>query len=68
MGKKADDLRATAEDLIADADRLKRIEERKLELEATDPEVDRLSQAGEQVAEEMRAKARLQRQMASDQD
>jgi hypothetical protein len=66
MSNKRDDLRATAEDLIVDAERLKHVEERKLELDADDPQVERLADEGEQIAEEMLPKARLQRQIAEE--
>jgi hypothetical protein len=66
MSNKRDDLRATAEDLIVDAERLKHVEERKLELDADDPQVERLADEGEQIVEEMLPKARLQRQIVDE--
>jgi hypothetical protein len=66
MSDKQDDLRATAEDLIVDAERLKHVEERKLELDADDPKVERLADEGEQIVEEMLPKAGLQRQIAEE--
>jgi len=68
MGERQDDLRATGEDLIADAEELKRIEERKLQLGADDPEADRLALEGEQLLGEMGKKARAQRQLADEPD
>lgn len=68
MGEKRDDVRATAEDLVADAERLKRIEERKLELSADDPDADRLADESEQLLHEMDRKARLQSQLTDEPD
>jgi hypothetical protein len=66
MSDKQDDLRATADDLIVDAERLKHVEERKLELDKDDPQVERLADEGEQIVEEMLPKAKLQRQIAEE--
>jgi hypothetical protein len=66
MSDKRDDLRATAEDLIVDAERLRHVEERKLELDEDDPEIERLADEGEQITEEMLPKARLQRQISDE--
>lgn len=68
MGERQDDLRATGEDLIADAEDLKRIEERKLELGPDDPEGDRLGLEGEELLREMGKKARLQSQLTDEPD
>ena len=68
MGERQDDLRATGEDLIADAEELKRIEERKLELPADDPDADGMADESEQLLREMGKKARLQSQLADEPD
>jgi len=68
VSDKNDDLRATAEDLIADAERLKQIEERKLEPGVGDDETDRLSEEGEDVTRSMEAKARIQRRLSDPSD
>jgi len=68
MGERQDDLRATGEDLIADAEELQRIEERKLELRPDDPDADRLADESEQLLREMRKKARLQSELADEPD
>jgi hypothetical protein len=55
-----DDLRATAEDLIAEAEELKSIEERKLELDPSSPVVTELSEAAEKVARRIVKKAMVE--------
>ena len=61
-----DDLRATADDLAADADRLKQIEEQKAALEQGDPTLVDLSDEAEQLTEDMAAKAKIQSELAAD--
>ena len=61
-----DDLRATADDLAADADRLKQIEQKKAALEHGDPELVELSDEAERLTEDMAAKAKIQSQLAED--
>lgn len=52
-----DDLRATAEDLIADAEKLMAIEEQKLDIDPGSPAVLDLSRAAEKVARRIVDKA-----------
>lgn len=59
-----DDLRATAEDLIADAEQLKAIEERKLQLDPGAPAVTELSAAAEDVARRIVKKAAAETELA----
>ncbi len=59
-----EDLRATAEDLLADAQRLKEIERRKLELDPADPEMLELAVESESVARRMAPKAAAQRALS----
>ena len=59
-----DDFRATAEDLIADAEQLKAIEERKLDLNPESPVVAELSAAAENVARRIVVKAGMENQLA----
>lgn len=65
MSERAEDLRATAEDLIADADRVKAIEAAKLELKPDDPLVDRLSTESEGIIRRMVPKVVAQRELAA---
>ncbi|HUG48484.1 MAG TPA: hypothetical protein VMP67_08740 [Candidatus Limnocylindria bacterium] len=66
MTDRDDDLRATGEDLIADAEELQRIEQRKLELSADDPEAARLADESEQLVRSMTSKTALQRRLADE--
>jgi hypothetical protein len=61
-----DDVRATADDLAADADRLKAIEQRKATLDADDPTLVELSDEAERLTEDMAAKARIQSQLVDE--
>ena len=61
-----DDLRATSEDVAADAERLRQIEERKLSLPADDPEVIRLSEEAERIARGLVPKTVAQKELASE--
>ncbi len=59
-----DDLRATAEDLIADAQQLAAIEESKLRADPESPAVLDLAQAAEKVARRIADKARVETELA----
>ena len=67
-----DDLRATAESIVGDAERLKKIELRKLDLESSrdgaaspdDDEAEELATEAEQLAEDISAKAKMEKQLA----
>jgi hypothetical protein len=61
-----EDLKATAEDLIHDAERLKQIEEQKLELRPGDPRLTRLAEEATAIISRMRPKGEAQRQIAAD--
>jgi hypothetical protein len=64
------DLRATAEDITADAHRVASIEQLKAELDLADPAMAELARESEQLTEAMATKARmesaLRRQAAED--
>jgi hypothetical protein len=62
------DLRATEDSIIVDAERLKRLETKKAELDAGDPRVDVLSELVERVADGLTAKAAIQRHLAAEID
>jgi hypothetical protein len=62
----ADDLRATAENLVDDAERLQAIERRKLELEPEATETHLLATKAERLAEDMLHKARAEKQLAEE--
>jgi hypothetical protein len=59
-----DDLRATSEDVAADAERLRRIEERKQSLAADDPELIELSAEAERIARGLVPKTIAQKELA----
>ena len=61
-----DDLRATSEDVAADAERLRRIEERKLALSPDDPELIRLSEEAERIARALVPKTVAQKELAAE--
>lgn len=58
------DLRATAEDIAADAARLTNIEEEKTRLDAWDPRMTELSVESEQIARRMVPKTATERALA----
>ena len=58
-----EDLRATAENLVADAEQLKQIETRKLELEPEEGAAHDLAVEAERVAERIAAEARAERDL-----
>jgi hypothetical protein len=60
------DLRATTEDIAADAARLKRIEEEKAGLAADDPRLLVLSEEGEAIARRLVTKTVAEREMANE--
>jgi len=57
------DLRATAEDIAADATKLKEIEEKKADLDAGDPLVRELSDESERLARRMVPKTVAEREL-----
>jgi len=61
-----DDLRATSEDVAADAERLRLIEERKQALAADDPELIGLSEEAERIARRLVPKTVAQRELAAE--
>lgn len=64
MSELDDDLRATAEDIAADAARLSRIEDQKAGLEADDPRMVELSAESEQLARRIVPKTVAERKLA----
>jgi hypothetical protein len=62
-----DDLKATAESIVTDAERLKKIEQRKLDLEPTDDEeVVELAGEAERLADDISDKARAEKELADE--
>lgn len=59
-----DDLDATAESLLEDAQRLTEIEEQKQDLDVGDPRVDVLSIEAERLAGQIQHKSRIERQIS----
>jgi hypothetical protein len=59
----ADDLKATAADLAADAERLKQVEREKVSLEPTDPRLKELAAEAEAIAQELPIKAAVQTEL-----
>lgn len=64
MSDAESDLKATRDDLIADARRLEEIEQEKATLGANDPRLMELSREGEQLTQQMALKARVETQVA----
>jgi hypothetical protein len=64
MSSDHDDLRATQESIVADARRIKELEERKRSLAADDPAAEELSNEVESVTSDLQRKARLQRELS----
>ena len=60
------ELRATADDIAADAARLQEIEEEKTQLDSADPRVDELSEEGERLAKRLVPKTSAQREIAEE--
>jgi hypothetical protein len=61
-----DDLRATSEDVAADAERLRQIEERKQALPGDDPELIELSVEAERIARGLVPKTVAQKELAAE--
>jgi hypothetical protein len=61
-----DDLRATSEDVAADAERLRLIEERKQALSADDPELIELAEEAERIARGLVPKTVTQKELAAE--
>jgi hypothetical protein len=66
MNELHDDFRASADDLAADAGRLKSIEEEKATLDAADPRLVKLSEDAEQLVDKMVDKASVQTSRAKE--
>ena len=66
MSDRGDDIKATAEDLVADARRLVLIEQAKANASEDDDTVVRLSEEAADLTEDMAAKARTQLAVASE--
>ena len=66
MTDTGDDLRATSEEVVADAERLRRIEERKQSLAPDDPELIELSLEAERIARELVPKTVAQKELATE--
>ena len=60
------DLRATAEDIAADAAELKAVEEEKASLDAEDPRVQELSAKGERLARQLVPKTVAERELTEE--
>jgi hypothetical protein len=61
-----DDLRATSDSILSDAERVASLEERKQRLEPDDPEVVALSLEIEALSERLRRKATAEREIAEE--
>lgn len=66
MPEAKDDLRATAEAVQDDAHRLADLEAKKLSLDPSDPEVDRLSREIHELAQTIGHKAEAERELAEE--
>ena len=66
MTDAGDDLRATSEDVAADAERLRQIEERKQALPPDDPELIELSAEAERIARRLVPKTVAQKELATE--
>jgi hypothetical protein len=62
----ADDLKATAADLAADAERLRQVEREKVSLDPTDPRLKDLAAEAEAIAEDLPIKAAAQRELVEE--
>lgn len=65
VSEQEEDLKATAEDLIDDAERLKQIEKKKLTLEPGDPLLVRLAEESERLIASMAPKGQAQKELAT---
>jgi hypothetical protein len=63
MSEDLEDIRATAEDLIGDAERLKQIERTKLELKPGDPRLAKLTDEANMIIARMQPKGQAQKQL-----
>ena len=62
-----EDLKATAESIVTDAERLKEVEQRKVKLQPSDDdEVKELATEAEQLADDISDKARVEKQLADE--
>ncbi|MCY7417626.1 MAG: hypothetical protein LH650_03865 [Chloroflexi bacterium] len=66
MSELGDDLKATAQAIIKDADRIGDIEDAKLGLDAADPLVLTLAREAETIAEDLFLKAAVEREIATE--
>ena len=66
MADAADDLKATAADLAADADRLRELEREKLTLDPADLRLKELSAEAEAIARELPIKAAAQSELVEE--
>ena len=66
MPDAADDLRATAADLAADAERLKQVEREKVSLDPSDPRLKDLAAEAETIARELPTKAAAQSELVQE--
>jgi hypothetical protein len=66
MSELHEDLRATAESIAGDAERLAAIEEKKAKLDDDDPELVGLSREAERIARELVPKTAAERELATD--
>ena len=66
MDEREQALRATAEDLIVDAEELKAIETAKAAMDPDDPEADALAEDADRLVREMGVKTVAQREIAAD--
>jgi hypothetical protein len=64
--RRQDDVRATADSLVADADRLDEVEATKAELDVDDPRLPALAEEATKLTERMAAKARIQERLIKD--
>jgi hypothetical protein len=63
--EQAEDLKATAEDLIDDAEKLKKIERRKMTLEPGDPLLVELAEEASAIVARMQPKSQAQEELAT---
>ena len=66
MSEIDDDLRTTAEAIIADAEQIKGIEQEKLSLDADDPSIPVLAEEAEAIAERVLHEATIERELAAE--
>lgn len=66
MADAAEDLKATATDLAADAERLKQVEQEKASLDPTDPRLKELAAEAEAIARDLPTKAAAQSELVEE--